>query len=59
MGSKDDRWSYDELRRKLGEFEKELREAGLAENSVQTYVNRSEVFLRWLIGDYRPRGPVA
>jgi hypothetical protein len=24
---------------------------------VKTYVGRSEIFLRWLAGDYTPRGP--
>ena len=46
-----------ELRRELDRFEAELRAAGLRENTVHTYVQRSETFLRWLVGDYRPRGP--
>lgn len=58
MTDSERRWSYEELRRKLDEFEQELREAGLKENSVGTYVERTERFLRWLVGDYRPRGPV-
>ena len=29
--------------------------AGLAESSIDTYVQRSSVFLRWLVGDYHPR----
>ena len=38
----------------LGQFEAELRAAGLAETSVRTYVDRSTYFVRWLAGDYRP-----
>lgn len=47
-------WTSDELRRELERFETELREAGLAANSVRTYVDRSLVFVRWLSGDYVP-----
>ena len=47
-------WTLDELRRELNRFEAELRAKGLKEASVQTYVKRSETFLRWLAGDYVP-----
>lgn len=50
-------WSVTDLYNLLGEFEAELREAGLRENSVRTYVDRSTFFIRWLDGDYQPRGP--
>lgn len=43
-----------ELRDALAEFERDLRRAGLGENTVNTYVDRSERFLRYLTGDYRP-----
>ena len=46
-----------ELWNELGRFEKELRRAKLAESSVRTYVDRTSIFLRWLSGDYMPRGP--
>jgi hypothetical protein len=48
------RWTIDELDAELGRFEAELRAAGLTDSSVHTYVDRSERFLRWLVGDYRP-----
>lgn len=51
-------YTVDELRKKLDEFEAELRAAGLRENSVETYVQRSATFMRWLEGDYKPGGPV-
>ena len=54
MAQMSDPWTIGELRAKLIEFEAELREAGLAENSIRTYVERSAVFLRWLIGEYVP-----
>ncbi|MGE0708607.1 MAG: hypothetical protein AB7N76_12695 [Planctomycetota bacterium] len=50
-------WTAAELSRELERFEKELRDAGLAENSIKTYAQRSATFLRWLVGDYEPRGP--
>ena len=51
------RWSADELERELTRFEAELRRAELRESSVATYVGRTSFFIRWLKGDYEPRGP--
>jgi hypothetical protein len=51
------RYSTAELRDELARFEQELRAAGLKENSVLTYVDRTGRFLKWLDGDYHPRGP--
>lgn len=51
-------WTHEELQRELERFRKELERAGLRASSVDTYVGRSETPLRWLVGDYRPRGPV-
>jgi hypothetical protein len=55
--SGDRRWSIGELRAELARFEQELRTAGLAPNTVRTYVDRSGYFLRWLTGQYQPSGP--
>jgi len=52
-----ERWSGPELLSQLQRFEAALRVAGLRETTVQTYVGRSETFIRWLIGEYTPRGP--
>lgn len=52
-----DSWTTHELEQELRRFEAELRAAKLAENSVRTYVDRSAIFVRWLAGDYKPRGP--
>lgn len=49
-----DTWTMSELRTSLAEFERDLRGAGLSENTVNTYVDRSERFLRYLVGEYRP-----
>ena len=49
-------WTAEELHDELRRFQLELEEAGLSPSSVQTYVSRSETFLRWLSGDYVP-GP--
>lgn len=49
-------WTLVELHEELRRFERELRAKGLAENSVKTYVDRTERFLRWLSGEYEPQG---
>ena len=51
------RYSVYELREELRRFERELRAVGLKENSVTTYIDRTGRFLKWLEGDYQPRGP--
>jgi hypothetical protein len=51
-------WTAAELRSELDRFEAELQDAQLSRNTVSTYVERTRIFLRWLEGDYRPRGPV-
>ena len=48
-------WTLDELHEELERWELELRLQGKAENTVATYIGRSETFLRWLAGDYDPR----
>ena len=50
-------WTTDELRTELLRFERELRAANLKDASIQTYIDRSGRFLKWLDGDYHPRGP--
>lgn len=51
-------WSVGELQELLSDFEAELRAAGLEENTIRTYVERSTYFVRWLDDDYHPRGPI-
>jgi hypothetical protein len=51
-------WRVAELEAELRRYEAELRRAGLKENSISTYVDRAGRFIRWLAGDYEPRGPV-
>lgn len=51
-----DTWTIDELFEDLEAFATELTVAGLKENSIVTYVGRSETFVRWLAGTYAPRG---
>ena len=50
------KWTLDELQQELKRFEEAARRAGLRENSVNTYVQRSNIFLRWLAGDYQFQG---
>jgi hypothetical protein len=55
--SMDQTWTVSELHEELERFERAARSAGLAENSVRTYVDRSRYFIRWLAGDFQFRGP--
>lgn len=48
-------WTVEKLHGLLGQFEFELRDAGLAETSVRACVDRSTYFVRWLADDYLPR----
>jgi hypothetical protein len=59
MGSTTDerRWSAREHETELARFEQELRRADLRENSA-TYIGRTSFFIRWLKGEYEPRGQV-
>ena len=52
-------WAIDKLRQDLHRFEDELIDANLKPSSVETYVQRSDTFLRWLDGKYEPQGPNA
>jgi hypothetical protein len=47
-------WTLAELQAELRRFEADLRAAGLKENSVATYVGRTQYFLSWLVGEYTP-----
>jgi len=49
-------WSVADLQEELRRFEAEARRAGLAENSVHTYVDRADRFIRWLAGDFQFQG---
>ena len=48
------RWTAQELRNELDRYEEELRAAGKARNTVNTYVQHPERFINWLVGRYRP-----
>lgn len=54
LSSMTDSWTMLELRQALREFESDLRRAGKSDNTVHTYVDRADRFLRYLTGDYRP-----
>lgn len=52
-----DAWTIENLYQQLERFEEELRRAGLRDHTVETYVDRTRRFLRWLTGEYSPSGP--
>lgn len=47
-------WTNAELETALRRFEHDLRAGGFEEPAVQTYLARSESFVHWLEGDWRP-----
>jgi hypothetical protein len=49
-------WTETDLREALDRFEQEHIDAKLLPNSVRSYVDYADRFLRWRTGDYRPRG---
>ena len=53
----DRKYTIGELWSELGRFEEELKTADLRPSTISTYTTRSEIFLRWLTGDYKPTGP--
>ena len=59
MASPRDSWTVAELQEELKEFEQELCKARLRDNSIKTYVDRADRFIRWLAGEFQPRGTVS
>lgn len=55
--AEDRRYTIGELWAELRRFEAELKAARLRPATTWTYVTKSETFLRWLTGDYKPTGP--
>jgi len=53
-GQAADRFSSEGLRTELDRFKRELRDAGLRESTVHSYLMGSRLFVRWLDGDYAP-----
>lgn len=49
-------WTMAQLKQELRGFEAALKARGLRTTSIQTSVGQSERFLRWLDGEYEPRG---
>lgn len=47
-------WNIDGLRAELERYRTALVEAGKVPNTVQTYVDRADRFVRWLAGEYDP-----
>lgn len=49
-----ERWDVEELRAELDRYRSALVAAGKVPNTVQTYVDRADRFVRWLAGEYDP-----
>ena len=50
-------WSLSELNTKLKEYEELLISKGMSQNTINTYIQHPERFIRFLIGEYTPKGP--
>ena len=56
MGS-EKTWTTSELSEALNVYEQELRAKALSRNTINTYVQHPERFIRWLDNNYSPQGP--
>ena len=50
-------WTTSQLHEALNVYEQQLRVSGLRRNTINTYVQHPERFIRWLDNDYTPNGP--
>lgn len=48
-------WTANELMKEIGRFEAELRAAGKKDQTIHTYIDRAQRFVRWLDGAYDPK----
>lgn len=51
-------WSTDQLLEEVKSYKQQLEAAGMKPNTVHTYVDRAERFIKWLAGDYQPKSPL-
>lgn len=49
-----EQWDVEGLRRELDRYREALVADGKVPNTVQTYVDRADRFVRWLAGEYDP-----
>jgi hypothetical protein len=47
-------WNIEELRAEIARYREALVAAGKVPNTIQTYVDRADRFVRWLAGEYNP-----
>jgi hypothetical protein len=47
-------WTVEELRGELERYERELRDANMTPETIQSYTDRAHRFITWLNGDYTP-----
>jgi len=50
-------WTLLELHEQLDGYQRELEDARLRPLAVRTYMHSARAFVRWLAGDFAPRGP--
>jgi len=47
-------WTMDELLAELERYERELQDANMTPETIQSYIDRAHRFVGWLGGDYKP-----
>ena len=47
-------WTLEQLRAELERYERELRDANMTPETIQSYTDRAHRFISWLDGAYKP-----
>lgn len=50
-------WTTEDLTDAIERWGEQLRLLGYPPATVKNYVSRSRIFVQWLSGEWRPRGP--
>ena len=56
-GMSHEQWTATDLTEAIARWRDELCARGYPPATVDNYVSRSRIFVQWLAGEWRPRGP--
>jgi hypothetical protein len=48
-------WTASQLAEEVKNYEAALRDADFKEDTIESYISRASIFVRWLEGDYDPK----